>query len=71
MLRNLDRRVELFPCFIRNGETPSSMTFSPSDFDNVVARRLLPDGSYEHLHPLDGIQAVNSQEWLLTRWRSN
>jgi polyphosphate kinase len=34
MPRNLDRRVEiLFPCFIRNGETPSSTAFSPSDFE--------------------------------------
>jgi hypothetical protein len=30
---------------------------------------LLPDGRYERLHPLDGVQAVNSQEWLLTRWK--
>jgi len=38
--------------------------------DNVQARRLLQDGSYERVHPLNGSAVMNSQEWLLTRWRS-
>jgi hypothetical protein len=36
----------------------------------VQARQLLQDGTYERVHPLDGGPVMNSQEWLLTRWRS-
>jgi polyphosphate kinase len=73
MPRNLDRRVEiLFPVL-----SPQWRDVIMNDIltigllDNVQARQLLPDGSYERLHPLDGIPAVNSQESLLTRWKSD
>ena len=72
MPRNLDRRVEiLFPVL-----HPHWRDIIINDIldvglrDNVQARRLLPDGSYERLHPPDGTP-VDSQEWFLTRWKSD
>lgn len=38
--------------------------------DNVQARRLLPDGTYERKQPTEGEAVVNSQDWLLTHWKS-
>ena len=72
MPRNLDRRVEiLFPVLHPQWrETLINDILAVGLRDNVQARRLLTDGSYERLHPLDGVQAVDSQEWLLTRWKS-
>jgi polyphosphate kinase len=72
MPRNLDRRVEiLFPVLHPQWrDTIINDILAVGLRDNVQARRLLSDGSYERLHPLDGDQAVDSQEWLLTRWKS-
>lgn len=72
MPRNLDRRVELlFPVLHPQWrDTIMNDILAVGLRDNVQARRLLPDGSYERLHPLDGDQTVDSQEWLLTRWKS-
>jgi len=71
MPRNLDRRVELlFPVLHPQWrDTLINDILAVGLRDNVQARRLLPDGRYERLHPLDGVQAVDSQEWLLTRWK--
>ena len=33
--------------------------------DNVKAKRLLPDGTYEKVAPKDGEEPLNSQVWLL------
>ncbi len=33
--------------------------------DNVKARRLLPDGTYERVTPKDGEKIINSQAWLI------
>jgi len=73
MPRNLDRRVEiLFPVL-----HPQWRDIIMNDIlaiglqDNVQARQLLQDGSYERVHPLDGSPVMNSQEWLLTRWKSD
>jgi polyphosphate kinase len=70
MPRNLDRRVELlYPV-----EAPSLLRTIVDDIlkvhlrDNVQARRLLADGTYERLSPGDG-PAMNSQEWFMTHWR--
>ena len=67
MPRNLDRRVELlFPV-----EVPHWRQAIVHDIlrvhlhDNVQARRLLPDGSYERLQPQPGESALNSQEWFM------
>jgi polyphosphate kinase len=73
MPRNLDRRVEvLFPVL-----HPQWRDIIVNEIlrvglqDNVQARQLLQDGSYTRVHQLDGVAPMNSQEWLLTRWRSD
>jgi polyphosphate kinase len=73
MPRNLDSRVEiLFPVL-----HPQWRDIIMNDIlavglqDNVQARQLLPDGSYQRLQPLDGAPVMNSQEWLLTRWKAD
>jgi polyphosphate kinase len=67
MVRNLDRRVEiLFPI-----EDPKLIRHLREEVlgiylaDNVKARLMKPDGSYERLAPAPGTKAINSQEWLL------
>jgi polyphosphate kinase len=67
MPRNLDRRVEqLFPV-----EDPHLRQALRDDIldvhlrDNVQSRRLLPDGSYERVHPQDGEAKLNSQLWMI------
>ena len=71
MPRNLDHRVEvIFPV-----EDPRWSEVIVNDIlgvglrDNVQARRLLADGTYERMQPVDGGTAVNSQDWLLNHWR--
>jgi len=72
MPRNLDRRVEiLFPVLHPQWrDIIMNEILAVGLQDNVQARRLLQDGSYERVHPLNGSAVMNSQEWLLTRWRS-
>lgn len=72
MPRNLDRRVEvLFPVLHQRWrEVIRNDILAVGLRDNVQARRLRPDGTYERLQPLDGEPAVNSQEWFLNRWKS-
>lgn len=72
MPRNLDHRVEVvFPV-----EDPQWREIIINDIlgmglrDNVQARRLLSDGTYERKQPTQGEAAVNSQEWFLTHWKS-
>jgi len=71
MPRNLDKRVEiLFPVQEpRWREAIVKDLLGVSLSDNVQARRLRPDGTYERLHPADGQVAVDSQEWFLNRWK--
>ena len=71
MPRNLDRRVEvIFPV-----EHPRWREIIVNDIlgvglgDNVQARRLLADGTYERVQPADGEAAVNSQKWFLSHWK--
>jgi len=72
MPRNLDHRVEiLFPI----GDPHLRQTIIRDILyshlhDNVQARRLLPDGSYERCSPPPGACVLNSQEWLLQHWKS-
>jgi polyphosphate kinase len=68
MPRNIDHRVEvLFPI-----EHPQLIRHLVDDVldvylsDNVKARRLLPDGTYEMIKPQPGEPVLNSQAWLLT-----
>ncbi len=72
MPRNLDHRVEvIFPV-----EDPQWREAIINEIlavglrDNVQARRLLPDGTYERQQPADGDPVVNSQDWLLNHWKS-
>jgi polyphosphate kinase len=69
MPRNLDRRVEvLFP--VDKPRLVRQLRDEVLDLylaDNVQARHLRPDGSYEHARPAEGQLAVNSQAWLLSR----
>ena len=67
MPRNLDRRVEqVFPV-----EDPAlkevifSQILHVHMADNVQARRLLPNGSYERIQPAKGQSSINSQQWLI------
>lgn len=67
MPRNLDRRVEqLFPV-----EDPRlrAVLYDPilriHLGDNVQARRMLPDGTYERIEPGEGEPALDSQQWMI------
>jgi polyphosphate kinase len=67
MPRNLDNRVEtLFPVEdprLRNALRDQILMIHLRD--NVQARRLLPDGSYERVRPKEGEPELNSQLWML------
>ena len=72
MPRNLDRRVEiLFPVLhSRWREVIVHDILAVGLRDNVQARRLRSDGTYERLTPLDGEPSINSQDWFLNRWKA-
>ena len=67
MPRNLDRRVEqLFP--VEDPHLRESLyqhILSIHLKDNMQARRLLADGSYERVQPQDGEPELNSQLWMV------
>jgi polyphosphate kinase len=67
MPRNLDRRVEtLFP--VADPQLRDALRDHILDVhlkDNVQARRLLSDGSYQRVHPQDGEAELNSQLWMI------
>ncbi|MFZ5917944.1 MAG: polyphosphate kinase 1 [Chloroflexota bacterium] len=67
MPRNLDRRVEqLFP--VEDVDLRESLyehILLTHLQDNIQARRLLPDGSYERLQPQEGQPELNSQLWMI------
>jgi polyphosphate kinase len=67
MPRNLDRRVEqLFP--VEDPDLRESIyehIFRVHLNDNMQARRLLPDGSYERINAQDGEPELNSQLWMI------
>jgi polyphosphate kinase len=67
MSRNLDRRVEqLFPL-----EDPQLKESVRDQIlfvhlkDNMQARRMMPDGSYERVQPEEGEPELNSQLWMI------
>ncbi|MDH4301274.1 MAG: polyphosphate kinase 1 [Nitrospira sp.] len=72
MPRNLDHRVEILVPV----QHPRWREIIINDIlmvglgDNVQARRLLADGTYERIHAATGEAAVNSQQWLLDHWKS-
>lgn len=67
MPRNINRRVEvLFPVqerhmirYLRDDVLATCLA------DNLRARRMLPDGTYERLKPPSKAKSVDSQAWLL------
>jgi polyphosphate kinase len=67
MQRNLDRRVEIiFP--VQDEKLKNSLIKTVLKTylkDNVKARRLLPDMSYQTIHPHEGDKKIDSQEWLM------
>ena len=67
MPRNLNRRVEqLFPLedpHLRDALRDGILNVHLRD--NVQARRLLPDGNYERVHPQDGETELDSQLWMI------
>ena len=67
MPRNLNRRVEqLFP--VEDPDLRESLyehILGVHLKDNLQARRLLADGSYERVHPQDGEPELNSQLWMI------
>jgi polyphosphate kinase len=71
MPRNLNRRVEiLFPVLdrgiVRQLRDEILATYLA---DNVKARLLRPDGTWEHVSPGEGEEPLNSQEWFVARAR--
>ncbi len=74
--RNFDERVEmLFP--VENPDIKSAIIkdiLNAHLKDNVKARRLLSDGTYERVVPSPGEKEMNSQEWLIENrglWHGN
>jgi polyphosphate kinase len=67
MPRNLDRRVEmLFPIQDeRISHSTVKYILATHLMDNVKARRLLSDGSYERVRPKEGESSLDSQRWFL------
>jgi polyphosphate kinase len=67
MQRNLDRRVEIaFPIKDPDIKTELMNTLIKFSFkDNVKARLLLPNMSYECIHPKNNEKKIDSQEWLM------
>jgi polyphosphate kinase len=67
MPRNLDNRVEtLFP--VEDPHLLDAIRDHVLDVhlrDNAQSRRLLPNGSYERIHPKEGKPEMNSQLWLI------
>ena len=68
MPRNLDRRVEIsFPIedkrlirYLRDELLAVYLT------DNVKARRMRSDGSYERVRPDPGVAPLDSQQWFIS-----
>lgn len=67
MQRNLDRRVEVtFPILDPTLKQELIKTVIKHSLkDNIKARILKPDGTYELLKPGEGEKRINSQEWLM------
>jgi polyphosphate kinase len=67
MFRNLNERVEVLLSvpdpYLRHTILEDMLKIHLRD--NVKARRLLPDGTYERVVPRDGEKLVNSQAWLI------
>jgi polyphosphate kinase len=66
MPRNLIRRVEqLFPVEDPEIKEAVKKILSMHLRDNVKSRRMLSDGSYERVQPVEGEALLNSQDWMI------
>lgn len=67
MFRNLNERVEVLLSvpdpYLRRAILEYMLKIHLQD--NVKARRLLPDGTYERVTPKEGEEVINSQAWLI------
>ena len=67
MFRNLNERIEVLfsvpDAHLRRAILEYMLKISLQD--NVKARRLLPDGTYQRVMPKDGEHVINSQLWLI------
>lgn len=67
MFRNLNERIEVLfsvpDAYLRRAILEYMLKISLQD--NVKARRLLPDGTYQRVAPKDGEHVINSQSWLI------
>jgi len=67
MFRNLNERIEVLLSVpdphLRQTILEDMLKISLRD--NVKARKLLPDGTYERVMPKEGEKLVNSQAWLI------
>ena len=72
MFRNLNERVEVLLSvpdpYLRHTILEDMLKIHLRD--NVKARKLLPDGTYERVIPRDGEKLVNSQAWLIQASRN-
>jgi polyphosphate kinase len=69
MPRNFDRRVEVITP-VKDKEIKRYLTDEVLKTylrDNVKARRLLSDGSYERVRPAQGEERINAQEYFIGR----
>ncbi len=67
MFRNLNERIEVLISvpdpYLRRALFENMLKIHLCD--NVKARRLLPDGTYERVKPKDGEEVIDSQAWLI------
>ena len=67
MFRNLNERIEVLMSVpdprLRRAILEYMLKIHLND--NVKARRLLPDGTYERVTPKEGEKVINSQAWLI------
>jgi polyphosphate kinase len=67
MFRNLNERIEVLLSvpdpFLRRAILEDMLKIHLRD--NVKARRLLPDGTYERVQVKEGEKIINSQAWLI------
>ncbi len=67
MFRNLNERIEVLLSvpdpYLRTAILENMLKIHL--LDNVKARRLLPDGTYQRVTPREGEKVINSQAWLI------
>jgi polyphosphate kinase len=72
MPRNLNRRVEILFPVLDHGilRRLRDEVLDVYWRDDLKARRLLPDGTWEHIWPAEGADGLNAQEWFVAQARA-